>query len=156
MHFLWQTFTTRYHLCLKLANCGAYFNGLSFFPNGFWTCISENRLQLSNSLRTGIGICTWEVHYPRLSTCIKKVITSHNDCRDDRENLITMKTSYPVHCCFIGRYVFCKDVHAYFFQVIRVHIYTTLKTKKIVEYIHLPKSYVSVHDQSAKFNKICV
>lgn len=52
----------------------------------------------------------------------KKVITSHNDCRDDRENLITMKTSYPVHCCFIGRYVFCKDVHVYFFRVIRVHI----------------------------------
>lgn len=57
--FLWPTFTTRYHLCLKLANCGAYFNELSFFPIGSWTCISENRLQLShNSLRIGIGICT--------------------------------------------------------------------------------------------------
>lgn len=78
----------------------------------------------------------------------KKVITSHNDCRDDRENLITMKTSYPVHCCFIGRY-------AYFFRVIRVHI-QHLRLKKFVEYKHLPKSYVSVHDQSAKFNKICV
>lgn len=40
---------------------------------------------------------------------------SYNDCRDDRENLIMMKISYLVYCCFIGCYVFCKDVYVYFF-----------------------------------------